>query len=797
MRSITATLAMVLALAPSAAAVEVELTVRESAGVERSPALVTAGIPFARGTVTDVGRLAVTRDGKPVPAQFLKTVPWDDGSVRWALMDVQVPVTANGQIKLVLSDSGNNHAPAHPVKIEDKPEAMTLNTGPMVVVLPRKQPGLFQSIRADGSELVTGVGKGLVLVTEDGAEHRPGPPTEMTVEQAGPMRALVRVRGTFSGVHNDLLTYTARVTVYAGARRVKLQVWLENQGAMGYFYTPRKVHWTDAKSPNLEWFPFKGMRLDLGLGLGEQPTIRCEQVESKGSLRVEQQWHKVAPGLKRGRRGPYYTEEDWQYAITADEKDTHTGLRTDGVVRVAGESAALTAAIRNFWQEYPKALETDGRTLSFCLWPIGGRWPVQPFRHKWYPDFVRVSERNMYWLQGGVHKGHEMVLDFSGADARESHAELTKPLFAFAPAAYYAASEAAPGMFAAPDVRTTDRMCNLKLASWNRMARNAVDPASPSSVHVAMKGVHGLGWMDYGDLCVFARGHVALHYDWTYIALLNAMRFGEMNFLRLGTDMARHRIDVDQLWSDRDMKHVNALQRCGSSVVQFHVGHLPRQHPSVAQNWIAGVVLYYMLTGEPKALECALRNGTGIRRAWETKPRVSVEGLAWSIANYLALYKVTGEKTWLEDARALFKEKVVPIWKNEGSFLHDPGRLFWGQSYHKTDIAYCYSVAVWCELHHLTGDEDVMKMLSEACAKEWPSKSYYNAPLFLSDLRAYVGLKTENPEVLTEGARMFGRAFPLSKCPPTYVKGVNGWSVEKAMMLRAGHILQYAASKQK
>ena len=59
-----------LAALPAAAALEARLTLREVAGVAREEALVSGGVPFARGAVKDIARLSVAVNGKPAAAPF-------------------------------------------------------------------------------------------------------------------------------------------------------------------------------------------------------------------------------------------------------------------------------------------------------------------------------------------------------------------------------------------------------------------------------------------------------------------------------------------------------------------------------------------------------------------------------------------------------------------------------------------------------------------------------------------------------------------------------------------------------
>jgi hypothetical protein len=810
--------------ATPAGALEVKLQVAETEKVARTPATVTSGVPFARGAVKDPARLAVSSGGKPLPAQFLKLVSWDDGSVRWALMDVQVDVPAGGKVELIVSDSGANPAPAAPVTVEDGAEAVKVSTGPLQFAVARKKPGLFESLRVDGKDLAAAAGRGLVLVKADGSELQAGAPGEVRVEQAGPMRAIVCAKGKFPGVHNDLLGYTVRITAFAGRKHLKVQAWLENGGAMGYFHV--KQNWVEAPSPNAEWFSFKGLAVELGAGDGA--TAACEGVEGAGSFKVTQIC-KMGAGPKADGTSSNYSWEDFEYTITGGGKELKKGARTDGLVELKGP-LPLTAAIRGFWQNYEKAIELDGGKLRLWLWPVGGQWP-RPFPGLQQQVFslydktlAGVTKAGLYALPGSLHKGHELILDFSGRPAKESLAELSAPLAALAAAEHYAGSEAAPALFGPAEARTGSRVCDIKLGSWERMARSTVDPESPYSLLAARRACnqahigafvdvhHQFGWMDYGDVLVLGLGPTGLHYDWTWIMLLNAMRTGDAGFLRMGAEMARHRIDVDQLWSDRDIPECRGLERGGGGCSEsstpranfssFHCSNL-WYPPGPSENWLAGVAAYYMLTGEPKALECCLRNAEGIKCSWEyfakekpwVNPMEDMAAVGWSLAAYCSVYDLTGDRKWLDEALKLFNAYVVPVWKKRGPFLHDAANQSRSQDYVKEDMRYCYAITAFCELHRRTRDEQVLKLLKEGCEQKFPD-SFFEAPLFLSDLYAYVGLETRSPDLVRRGAEAFAQSFPASKNPPVYMPNTT-WSRNAATTLRSGHLLQYAAWKQK
>ena len=771
----------------AASALEVKLQALETEQVGRTPGWITSGIPFAKGAVPDVRKLAVSIGGKPVPAQFVMTVPWEDGSARWALMDVQATVASSGKVDLVVSDTVANPAPKTPVVIDDGAEDVRISAGPLQFVVGKTTTGLFKSLKVDGKELADAAGRGLVLVKEDGAEIVAGAPDSVKIEQAGSMRAIVCIKGKFPGVHNDLLTYTVRITAFAGQKQLRVRAWLENNGAWGYS--------AYEKPPlRMEWFAFKGLAVELGLALGSNRKVECEGVASDGNLKVLQR-------CSKGTRWKW----DFDYTISSQTNVLKSGQTTDGVVTIKGDTTQLTVAICNFWQNFDKAVEVDGKLVKLWLWPLEGQWPryipregrddLNGQEQYGAGEAGMQPEKNLTLLPGGTHKGHVFVLDFSGRDPKETEAELAAPLFALASGAYTAGTEAAPGLFGAPDVKTGNSECDRKLRAWGRMAQNAVDPSNATSLLKVREYAHAsftYGWMDFGDLLVGGR-QSSLSGDWPYVMLLGAIRTGNPAFLKLGSEMTEHRIDIDQQWSDRDDPMASRrIQRAGGYLV-WHGGPTYAQ-PSLSENWISGPALYYMLTGEPKALECCLLDAEALLAAPPKAYGGNMRANGWAMNAYCAMYKLTSDKKWLTAALDLFKANVVPKWKALGPLLHDPNDQFRSQDYQKEDQQYCHAIATFCELHQLTGDATVYQLLKEG-ADTSNKNSYYAAALYMSDLYAYVGLRENNAEYMAKASESFSAGFPISKSPSVFLPNNKAWSYLAVMTLRTGHVMQYAFAK--
>jgi hypothetical protein len=597
------------------------------------------------------------------------------------------------------------------------------------------------------------------------------------VEQAGPMRAVISMRGRFPDVHKGLIGYTARITVYAGGKTVNLRVWLENDGAHGY------------KKPS-EWFHFDGLAVEFGLELGGPITAACEGVSAEGAFRVRQ----ACQG------------QNWSglnYTIASGKNELAKGKRTDGVVALSGADGKLTVAVRHFWQNYEKTIALEGDKLNLWLWPTDAQWPR--FRNYYKPP--PFTQFTLYALPGGVHKSHEMILDFSGRTATESHTELTAPLMAVDPA-YFASTEAANALFAPVDTKSDDDELNWKLRFWNNMAFNIIDPESKDGlIHAETAGARPgsvwFGWMDFGDICSPWGGNYGgsvtprhLHHDWIWVVLLQYLRTGDPAYLERGLTMARHQMDIDFSWSDRDAAPYSHLFRHDRGSSDIHSYWNSHTMPQAEKNWLSGMALYYLLTGDPKARECALRNYEGLKRGWinpvkaKPSPYHSLPASLLTIRNLLALHAITGEAKYMGDIKSIFNSHIVPREKEWGPHLFDPRGELRGQEHHQLANQYCFGVATLCEMHYRTGDKKLDALLKAGAAKPF-TNTFYEAPLYLSDLYAYVGYRQGNKQLIEKGMDGFIDNFPESQKPPLFLPGMNEWTSHTARVLQTGHVLQW------
>ena len=91
-------------------ATDVQISVAEPTGVNRRSWPVTSGIPFASGALLDANRsVLISADNRELPLQTEVLSRWQDGSVRWLLLDFAVDLRAgehSGARRVVLARPG-------------------------------------------------------------------------------------------------------------------------------------------------------------------------------------------------------------------------------------------------------------------------------------------------------------------------------------------------------------------------------------------------------------------------------------------------------------------------------------------------------------------------------------------------------------------------------------------------------------------------------------------------------------------------------------------------------------------
>ena len=611
-------------------AAEVALAVAEPSGVARRGWPVTSGVPFRQGALADGrGMTLWTPGGQAVPLQTDVLARWPDGSVRWLLIDFQVELAAGEKQNFVLRDARGAVSPPveAPVRVMTAVDRTTIETGPLRLELTRDGFDPLGAVwldrngdgRFSADERVTR-GGGLFVRGPDGRRFEAaGEPAEIVVEEAGPLRACVRVTGRHAAVDGKMYRYVVRLHTFRGQRFVRV------------FHT----FINDEQGSVMSSIKELGVTVRLATEAGiEEGAVLGGQAPGAGRIFQIDESHFEFNGRAAGARAP-------------------------GWAQVAGTNAGFAVGVREFWQQWPKSIEARGGAVTLGLCPDFSAGP--------YDGKPLVEENKLYYaLRRGVHtfkvglaKTHEFWGNFfAGPAGTESLARffraMEEPLLATCEPGYVAATRAAGEFPAADPGRYFGYDAWLDRALAGHLQRR--------------EQVREYGLLNYGDW--YGEREVNwgnLEYDLQRGMFVQYLRTGDRRFFLRGAQAARHHIDVDvvhavnpqlknpfglppkvgEIWL-HSLNHTGGYYANAPLPVEstYQMGH----SANYGHVWISGDLDYYYLTGDRRAREVALQVADLMTTAMTAKVGTHIRTLGWPTILVLAAYEATGEAKYLEAA---------------------------------------------------------------------------------------------------------------------------------------------------
>jgi hypothetical protein len=216
-------LLLVLIFVPSgsqAADVPIKWLDNDSPGVATG---VSWGVPFTKGQTQKTQTFALTSaDGKSLPLQNWPLAYWADGSIKWMGFATVAGPQTQGQLKLTTGAA----SPGGAVKVSETPNAIDIDTGWLQCHISKQGANLFDSMII-GGKTVAQNGQ-LECILQNGAEQdSANPPArekflsniqKMTVEQNGPVRAVVKIEGMHKSTTGtrQWLPFVVRLYFYTG-----------------------------------------------------------------------------------------------------------------------------------------------------------------------------------------------------------------------------------------------------------------------------------------------------------------------------------------------------------------------------------------------------------------------------------------------------------------------------------------------------------------------------------------------------------------------------------------------------
>ncbi|HTO04459.1 MAG TPA: Tat pathway signal sequence domain protein, partial [Opitutus sp.] len=349
---------------------------------------VTWGTPWPRGKHPKNATFALrTQSGESVPLQTWPLANWPDGSLKWTGHAVPANTPASDGFEIV---GGSSIAPSQPLTAKETGNAIEIDTGVMQCRVAKTGSVLIESITRAHREIAR-AGR-LVCLRQTGVEDSSnreelvGQIGTVTLEQNGPVRAVVKIEGKHAGAGGKAwLPFVVRLYFYAGGDAVRMMHTIIYDG-----------------DPQTDVIAGLGVRFDVALrgelhdrhvrfsgqddglfgeavrgltGLRRDPgeAVREAQIAGRATPPIDT-WAKTVSG----RLHYIPTYPDWTlvqpnsdgFEIRKRTKEGFTwltaarGQRAGGLGYVGSPEGGVAFGLRNFWQSYPAQLDIRGATTE-------------------------------------------------------------------------------------------------------------------------------------------------------------------------------------------------------------------------------------------------------------------------------------------------------------------------------------------------------------------------------------------------------------------------------------------------
>ena len=544
---------------------------------------VTFGVPWPRGTVRNGQALTLTdASGQALPAQTWNLAYWPDGSIKFTGIATVAGPNAAAPLRLA---PGASAVPASAVKVTQSANAIDIDTGKLVCRIGKQGANLIESMTVDG-RVVAREGR-LICSLEDRASADMlrfrdfiSNIKSATVEQSGPVRAVVKIEGTHSDGGRDWLPFVVRLYFYVGLSEVRLvhSIVFDGNDQKDFIRSLGVVF----NVPMREQLHNRHVRFSgEGEGLWSEPVEPLtgrRTLPGGPNLYADQLAGKRIADKETFNAAGQKLISDWAtwdaYKLVQPSADCFTiqkrtnaqscwldagaGKRSSGIVFAGDVSGGLAVAVKNLWQSYPASLEVQGATgpaARVYAWLWSPDAPAMDLRH--YDTRAHDLDSSYEDVQPGFSTPHgvgrtsELTLFATVGvptkveTARQAAMGAAPPLLVTTPQHIHAAGVF--GIWSLPD-RSTPQRAGIE---------DQLDAAF-ALYHKEVDQRHWYGFWNYGDVM---HQHDGPRHTWRYdiggFAWDNTelgtplwlwytfLRSGRPDAFRMAAAMSRHTSEVD------------------------------------------------------------------------------------------------------------------------------------------------------------------------------------------------------------------------------------------------------------
>ncbi len=167
-------------------------------GVDRTAQAVRVGVPLPKGQVFEKnGVPQMTLTGGPKEGQFSTLAKWSDGSCKWVLAEYRADVLAGQTNSSIKVDKGTGNFGGSDLATVSG-TVTTVDTGAMKLTIDSSKPDLFQSLQANGRDLISTSAGNKPHFWDDKDVEWTWHKTSVKTRRNGPVRSEIEVDGMFT-----------------------------------------------------------------------------------------------------------------------------------------------------------------------------------------------------------------------------------------------------------------------------------------------------------------------------------------------------------------------------------------------------------------------------------------------------------------------------------------------------------------------------------------------------------------------------------------------------------------------
>lgn len=723
------------------------------------------GIPFPMSELKDLKTLRLRNaHGEDLPFQVKPLALWPDQSVKW--LGVHFETTLNpDQGEGFFLDYGPQIKTldfSSPMILTETNDSIQINTGVLEVLLNKKSFYLYERVRLDQN-----------------ANHA----FEANEEQSSRAKLSLSFRGTEFRTDLDRKTYKLEIEENGPQKIVvKASGWYEAadgqrfcQAIVRYYFYQGKSNFKMSHTLIYTGYP-ENKQYDAYkmLHLPDNEMIESYEIKIPYAFSSAKD-EKVYMGLSQSEpraiiAGDQLDLFQKNYDETMMSQNNQILTMEDtflGWIDMANETNGMAIALRHFRENFPKAFKINrfNGEVEISFWPK----EAGPLDLSTSPNSVGPEDYgrgNAF----GLAKTHEVMLYFHKGNSLDSNAlnqaQSFLESFIIRTNPYWVDATGALGrLFPVDSKYATEEKMLERLFNWaERQPRNYKwygmlnfgdtltwmrhdDGNTPGGTQYPIRD-----WHPYGRWGWYNCEGIGTHFG----ALLQFVRSGDWKHFEFGENLTKHIMDIDTIHYDtvsNDKRIKGQINERYSKVGSMHRhsgDHWGGRTDEASHTNVAGILLYYYLTGNERAFDVAKEVGEyflGEPFTYMDRPDLAPNrSMANALWGDVLLYQATWDNRYKKAA-----DKILKIFlegqQPDGSFLENYNALFkkWEGPKHEL---YMGGYITWALMsyHELTQDEAVKEAFLKLVRYLAPIE--YTGPTILQAI-AYAYLITKDPFFIT------------------------------------------------